>query len=65
VAERIETPFPSMDEVAKTLGVPPDRVKEIERLVEERSKTDPRGRTVNRRSGSRPKRESTRIGRRS
>ena len=34
VAVRIETPFPSMREVARTVGVSAERVKEIERLVE-------------------------------
>ncbi len=58
MAVLIETPFPSMRQVAKTLGVPVERAKEIERLVEEHYKAHGDGRVLNRRSGN--KRESAR-----
>ena len=58
MAVLIETPFPSMRKVARTLGVSEKRVKEIERLVEEHSKAHGDGRVVKRRSGT--KRESAR-----
>ena len=58
MAVLIETPFPSMRKVAKTLGVSAERAKEIERLVEEHSKANGDGRVLNRRSGN--KRESAR-----
>jgi len=58
VAVRIETPFPSMRKVAKTLGVSPERVKEIERLVEQHYKAHGDGPGLNGRSGN--KRENAR-----
>ncbi len=58
MAVLIETPFPSMRQVAKTLGVPAERAKEIERLVEKRYKAGWGDRVLNRRSGN--KRESAR-----
>ena len=58
MAVQIETPFPSMRKVAKTLGISVERAKEIERLVEEHSKANGDGRVQHRRSGH--KRESAR-----
>ena len=58
MAVLIETPFPSMRKVARTLGVSAERVKEIERLVEQHSKANGDGRVQHRRSGH--KRESAR-----
>ncbi len=58
MAVTIETPFPSMRKVARTLGVSAERVKEIERLVEEHSKANGDGGVLNRRSVH--KRESAR-----
>ena len=65
VAVRIETPFPSVHKVAKTLGVSAERVKEIERLIEERSKAERRAPVSNRRSGNRRRSARSRNGRRS
>ena len=62
---RIETPFPSLQEVAKTMGVSAERVKEIERLIEEQSKTLRRGRVSSRRSGNGRGSARPRNGRRS
>ncbi len=58
MAVLIETRFPSMRKVAKTLGVSAERAKEIERLVEKRYKAGPGDRVLNRRSDN--KRESAR-----
>ena len=58
MAVQIETPFPSMRKVAKTLGVSVERGKEIERLVEKQYKAHGDGRVLNRQSGN--KRESAR-----
>ena len=35
MAVLIDTPVPSVKTVARMLGVPPERVKEIERMVDE------------------------------
>ena len=64
MAVRIETPFPSMRKVARTLGVSAERVKEIERLVEEHSKAHGNGRDLNRRSGNKRESARSRNGRR-
>jgi len=64
VAVRIETPFPSMRKVAKTLGVSAERAKEIERLVEKRYKAGPGERVLNRRSGNKRRSSRSRGGRR-
>jgi hypothetical protein len=61
----IETPFPSMRQVAKTLGVSAERAKEIERLVEKHSKANGDGRVPNRRSGNKRESARSRNGRRS
>ena len=58
MAAVIETPFPSMRKVAKTLGVSVEHAKEIERLVDKYCKERENGRAPNRRSGT--KRESAR-----
>jgi hypothetical protein len=50
---RIETPFPSVRTVARTIGVSAERVKEIERLVAKRSKAERRRSASRRRSNSR------------
>ena len=65
VAVLIETPFPSMRQVAKTLGVPAERAKEIERLVEKRYKAGRGDRVLNRRSGNKRGSARSRGGRRS
>ncbi len=65
MAVRIETPFPSLHKVAKTLGVSAQRVKEIERLIEEQSKTQRRGRVSSRRSSNGRRSARPRNGRRS
>lgn len=65
MAVLIETPFPSMRQVAKTLGVPAERAKEIERLVEKRYKSGPEDRVLNRRSGNKRGSARSRGGRRS
>ena len=65
VAVVIETPFPSMRQVAKTLGVPAERAKEIERLVEKRYKAGPGDRVLNRWSGNKRGSARSRGGRRS
>ncbi|MGC9998205.1 MAG: hypothetical protein ABSE79_23055 [Terriglobia bacterium] len=54
----IETPFPSMRKVAKTLGVSVERGKEIERLVEKHYEALAKGPVFKLRSGN--KRESAR-----
>ena len=64
MAVRIATPFPSLHEVAKTVGVSAERVKEIERLIEERSKAERRGRVSHRRSGNGRRSAGSRSGRR-
>ncbi len=55
MAVRIETPFPSMHKVARTVGVSAERVKEIERLIDEHSNAERHGPVSKRRSGSRRK----------
>ena len=65
MAVRIETPFPSMKKLAKTVGVSAERVKEIERLIEEGSKAKRRSRVSNRPSGNRRRSVRSRSGRRS
>jgi hypothetical protein len=65
VAVVIDTPFPSMRKVAKTLGVSVERAKEIERLVEERYKVRGDGRGPSRRSGNKRGSARSRRGRRS
>ena len=65
MAVRIETPFPSVHTVAKTVGVSAERVKEIERLVEARPKAARHSLVSNRRSGSGRRSARSRSGRRS
>ena len=65
MAVRIETPFPSMHKVARTVGVSAERVQEIERLIEKRSKAERGGRVSYRRSGNRRRSVRSRSGRRS
>ena len=61
----IETPFPSIQKVAKTLGVSKERVKEIERLIEARySKAPEDGRVSSQRSGKGRRSARSRSGRR-
>ena len=64
MAVRIETPFPSMRKVAKTLGVSVERAKEIERLVEKHYKERGDGRVLNRQSGNKRESARSRNGRR-
>lgn len=65
MAVRIETPFPSVHTVAKTVGVSAERVKEIERLLEARPKAARPSGVSNRRSGNRRRSARPRSGRRS
>ena len=65
VAVVIETPFPSIQKVAKTLGVSKERVKEIERLIEARySKAPEDGRVPSQRSGKGRRSARSRSGQR-
>ncbi len=64
MAVRIETPFPSMHKVAGTLGVSAERVQEIERLIETRSKAERRGGVTYRRSRNKRSSVRSRSGRR-
>ena len=61
----IETPFPSMRKVAKTLGVSVEHAKEIERLVEAHYKARGDSRGLNQRSGNTRSSARSRGGRRS
>jgi hypothetical protein len=61
----IDTPIPSVKTVARMMGVSPERVKEIQRMVDALPSPEHRRNVSNRRSGKVRRSARSRSGRRS